>query len=209
MNLPKVTNIVQLMKSLDELYCLYRLDEKLGFTWGVQQLSTSKYYRISVNSNIAYIEMLDREFSGCTELLYFDANTDPFYPEIWDDARGIFPTRYPYDMCFGRGIRRASYGRFDKMAQTYPLLPKNQSLEEDIIEPIIFQNLTRYTMNEVLTQIIALMIFPINLTEYERDEKEFFCTMKLDYRVMDLLSEEEIDELNAFVQKEIQERTEV
>lgn len=203
---PKFDEIIRLMKVLDDLYCMYRLDEGLGFTFLVKQLSTGKNYRTSVNSSIAYIEMLDKAFEGCTEFLYFDANTEPYQPEIWDDVRAIFPTRWPYTWWQSRGIRRASLSRLDKMAQTYPVLKAGTSLESDIIDPIIFQNLTRYTMNEVLTQLIALQVYPHNMTEYERDQKGFFCTMKLDYRVLDILSEEEILELIEVIEAEIQER---
>lgn len=202
---PKLDEIIRLMKVLDDLYCMYRLNDGLGFTFQVKQLSTGTNYRISVNPSIAYIEMLDKPFEGCTEFLYFDANTEPFTPEIWDDVRAIFPTRYPYWMA-SRGIRRASTGRLDMMAQTYPVLPADTSLESDIIDPIIFQNLTRYTMNEVLTQLIAVQIYPHRMTEFERDEKGFFSTMKLDYRVLDILSTEEILELIEVIETEIQER---
>lgn len=203
---PKLDEVLRLMRLLDELYCMYRFDDGLGFTFQVKQLSTGKNYRTSVNSSIAYIEMLDKEFEGCTEFLYYDANNEPFQPEIWDDVRAIFPTRWPYTWVMSRGIRRASLGRLDKMAQTYPALEADTSLEPDIIDPIIFQNLTRYTMNEVLTQLIALQIYPHKMTEYERDEKGFFCTMKLDYRVLDILSTEEILELIEVIETEIKER---
>lgn len=202
---PKLDEVVRLMKVLDDLYCMYRLDDGLGFTAGTVQLSTNESYRISVNPSIAYIEMLGNKFRGCTEFLYYDANTEPFTPEIWDDVRAIFPTRYPYWMA-SRGIRRASTRRLDMMAQTYPVLPADTSFEPDIIDPIIFQNLTRYTMNEVLTQLITVQIYPHRMTEFERDEKGFFSTMKLDYRVLDLLSEEEIEEMIQYIQNEIQER---
>ncbi len=203
---PKLDEIVRLMKVLDDLYCMYRLNDGLGFTFLAKPLSTGKNYRISVNPSIAYIEMLDKPFKGCTEFLYFDSTTEPFQPEIWDDIRAIFPTRWSYSWWQSRGIRRASLGRLDMMAQTYPVLPADTSLESDIIDPIIFQNLTRYTMNEVLTQLIALQIYPYRMTEYERDQKGFFSTMKLDYRVLDILSTEEILELIEVIETEIQER---
>lgn len=197
---PKLNNIVKLMKVLDELYCMYRLNEGLGYTFEEPVLSTNESYRISVNPNIAYIEIYGAEF------LYYDASTSPFTTEIWDDVLAIFPTRWPY-FHLRNGIRRAQTGRLDMMAKMYPLLPAGTSFESDIIDPIIFQNLTIYTMNEVLTQLIAAQVYPINMTEVERDEKGFFSTMKLDYRVLDLLSEEEIDEMIQYIQNEIQERT--
>lgn len=200
---PKLDEIVRLMKVLDDLYYMYRLNEGLGFTYQVKQLSTGTNYRISVNSNISYIEILDKAFEGYQEFLYYDSNTSrPFTPEIWDDVRAIFPTRYIME---DRGIRRACTGRLDMMAQTYPLLPVDTSFESDIIDPIIFQNLTKYTMNEVLTQLISLHFYSTN--EYNRrDDKLFYSTMKLDYRGLDILTSEEILELIQFIEQEIQER---
>lgn len=204
---PKLVEVIRLMKLLDELYCMYRKDSGLGFTFIDNRLSTGVEYRISINSSIAYITMYGTEFERFNEFLYFESRSlQSITPEIWDDEIAIFPTQWPYEI-LSQGIRRVSTGRLDMMARTYPLLPSDTSLESDIIDPIIFQNLTRYTMNEVLTQLIALQVFPHSLTEYERDEKGFFCKMQIDYRVMDILSENEILELIEIIENDIQEIT--
>jgi uncharacterized small protein (DUF1192 family) len=138
------------------------------------------------------------------EFLYFGSSVEPFHPEIWDDVRAIFPSLWTYWP--PSGIRRASTDRLDMMAQTYPALSVDTSLEPDIIDPIIFQNLTLYTMNEVQTQLIALQIHQLNLIAEEKEQKGFRSTMKLDYRVLDLLSPEELLELIQIVGDEIESR---
>lgn len=204
----KLDEVVRLMKLLDELYCMYRLNSRLGvgFTYINKRLRSGHYSRVSVNSQRAFIDMRGKKFEGCAEFLYFESpTTTPIQPEIWNDDYAIFPTGWSYDWIKSRGIRRASSGRLDKMAQTYPVLEADTSLEPDIIDPIIFQNLTRYTMNEVLTQLIALQIHPHKKLGYKKDEKDFFCTMKLDYSVLDILSTKDILELIEVLETEIQE----
>jgi predicted Rdx family selenoprotein len=61
-------------------------------------------------------------------------------------------------------------------------------------------------MNEVQTQLIALQIHQLNLIAEEKEQKGFRSTMKLDYRVLDLLSPEELLELIQIVGDEIESR---
>lgn len=196
----KLDELVQLMKLLDELYCMYKMNEGLGFTFKVNQLSTGTNYRISVNSNIACIEMLDIKFKGFHEFL--DMFEDEFLhtTEIWDDVKSIFPSYWNHRVSETFVIRRLSASQSNNIDNTYQELSADTSLEPDIIDPIIFQNLTCYTMNEVLTQLISLKIYS------QKKSRCISCTMKLDYRVLDILTEEEILELVQVIKDEIEYR---
>ena len=187
----KFDDFCKVIRLLDYLMCHFRLENENGFIHETMELASGRGYILSVGQQVTYLDFYD-----FTYLVNMDSNPNLFYPEIYDDVVAKFPIRWPYQG-FQSGTRRVVNGRLDMKADMYPLLPATQSLEPDEIDSVIFQNLTKYTINEVNTQLYALALYPkrSEWTAKDIDDKGFFPTISIDYRVLDLLSPEDLLEI--------------
>ena len=85
-----------------------------------------------------------------------------------------------------------------KAPNTFPVLPYDQCFDEDVLEPLMFQLLTKYTENEVQSMVAVRYLCPY-LTPAERNAKEYFPVIGLDFRALSFLSDQDVLELIDYI----------
>lgn len=97
------------------------------------------------------------------------------------------------------GIYRETDSVLYKAPNTFPQLPYDQCFDEDVLEPLMFQLLTKYTENEVQSMVAVRYLCPY-LTDAERAEL-MNPLVSLDLWALSFLSEQDVEELRDYIKE--------
>lgn len=117
-----------------------------------------------------------------------------FITSLRNDSELIINTKYAKN---NYGIHRETYkkkGIKSVDSDTVPQLPFNQCFDEDVLEPLMFQLLTKYTINEVQSMIaVSYLCQDIEMCY------ELLPMISLDLTALSFLSEDDIMELSTSI----------
>lgn len=129
-------------------------------------------------------------FIGYEELITFQDFSVPLNSTLRDDYKFTIQTRYGLI----RDIVRESSEELYKARNSFPLLPSSQ-LSDDDLESMEFQLLTQYTQNEVNSKILYHVYCNSCNSVYSNDLNDTHPRVQVDFRVYDILSEDDLEHL--------------
>lgn len=162
-------------------------------SYAPQQLSTGLKFTISMNSTRTQLEVLvDTGYNMLVNLYYWQEVHSTLRNDNYLKICTYLPSFY------NNNIHREMDRVLFKAPNTFPVLPYEQCFDEDVLEPLMFQLLTKYTENEVQSMVAVRYLCP-RLTDAERDAIEHFPVIGLDFRALSFLSEQDILELIDYI----------
>lgn len=164
-------------------------------SYAPQQLSTGLKFTVSMNSTRTQLEVLvDTGYNMLVNVYYWQEMHSTLRNDEYLKVCTDLPSFYNNHVY--REMDRVLF----KAPNTFPVLPYDQCFDEDVLEPLMFQLLTKYTENEVQSMVAVRYLCP-RLTDAERNAKEYFPVIGLDFRALSFLSEQDVLELIDYIKE--------
>lgn len=185
--LESVKELIQIFNEVQDTDITYRQKTSLSLSSGVR-------YMIEINSTRINVEVLVD--TGYQRLI--NTNT-------WQEVRSTLRNdnylmiSTAYNNVLNHQIYRETDGVLYKAPNTFPQLPYDQCFDEDVLEPLMFQLMTKYTENEVQSMIAVRYLCPY-LTVEQRAEI-VNPLVSLDLWALSFLSEQDVEELKGYIQE--------
>lgn len=113
---------------------------------------------------------------------------------LWED--NFF--RYSYNSPLHPCIYRMKKKELKKAADTFETISTVLPEDEDVLEPIMFQKMTQYSTNEVQSMIIESTLREERAKHFyynDANQKAYGLSYGIDFSVLDLILEEDIEQI--------------
>lgn len=116
---------------------------------------------------------------------------------LWGDHFFRYNYNSPLHPCIYRMGRK-----LNKSANTFDTISTVLPEDEDVLEPIIFQKMTQYSTNEVQSMVIENVLREERAKHYyyKGSEKKYGLSYSVDFDVLDMILEEDLENIKQEVQ---------
>ncbi|AFC21498.1 hypothetical protein GAP32_050 [Cronobacter phage vB_CsaM_GAP32] len=184
----KLKIFLELYKIFEEIYRNVKNNSHIRFH-RLGRLSTGREFVISADRVYVYMELQDGN-SMLDFIKITDSDGTQIHSTLRDDRLFRYPTKYATTL--RHGIYRESSGVLFKAPNTFPFL-NNVPMDEDVLEPLMFQLSTKYTINEVNAMVLANAFEEIHKGRYHQPG------ISIDFNSFDMLTDEELLELTSLI----------
>ncbi|SOK58307.1 hypothetical protein [Yersinia phage fHe-Yen9-04] len=196
----KLLKFIDVCKSLLELHSLRTSNTSIVMNYDRIQLSTGNEYRVLSGGAMATrLEFYLSEYRSDATLVQVSRQMD-LHIKLRDDHYFLMNE----DNLLQFGILKETTGVLNMMAVYLPFIDNNVPHDQDTLEALEFQYLTKYSINEVQ----AMIVYHI-LNGYRKDYPAHTLTSKynpslvINFKVLDECTEEELDEINNKIREQI------
>ncbi len=190
----KLITFLESVKELVEIFNKVQ-DTDITYTQKVSlSLSSGVRYMIEIDSTRINVEVLvDTGFHRLINI----ASWQVLISTLRNDNYLRISTEY--NNILNQPIYRETDRVLYKAPNTFPQLPRDQCFDEDVLEPLMFQLMTRYTENEVQSMVAVRYLCQYLIAHQGAEMVN--PLVSLDFRALSFLSEQDVEELKGYIQE--------